>query len=148
MAPSSKAEQSKKDIYQSMLSNISVRQGCTNYGRPKFYMIVRNIFSNIIVSPPPQPPNKKICFSSHIPSTNRQVTVGFTGNSRTVSPQYGTCFTSAFSRLEFEDDFLHSWKMCAPLKYVASVFPTISISDSVNKASNKIKIIPIILKDL
>ena len=68
--------------------------------------------------------------------TNRQVTVWFTGNSRTVSPPYGTCFMSAFRHLEFEGDFLHSWKMCAPLQHVAFVFPTISISDSNNNNNN------------
>jgi len=52
---------------------------------------------------------------------------------------------SAFRHLEFEGDFLNSWKMCSPLHYVAPVFPTISIYDSVSVVSYKIKITPIIL---
>jgi hypothetical protein len=34
-------------------------------------------------------------------SSQRQITVRFTGHSRTVGPQYGTCFISPFWRLEF-----------------------------------------------
>jgi hypothetical protein len=55
---------------------------------------------------------------------------------------------SVFWRLEFEGSYLRSWKMCAPLQRVASVFPTISISDSVNKVSHNIKVTPIILKSV
>jgi len=55
---------------------------------------------------------------------------------------------SAFWHLEFEGDFLRSWKMCATLQYVVSVFPNISISESVNKISQKIKLTPIFLKQI
>jgi hypothetical protein len=46
-------------------------------------------------------PHIQVFISSHAPSGTRQATVRFTGHCRTVGPQDGTCFMSAFWRVEF-----------------------------------------------
>jgi len=45
------------------------------------------------------------CISSHAPRRNHQTSVRFTGHSRTVTPQYRTCFMSSSWQLEFGGAF-------------------------------------------
>jgi len=45
----------------------------------------------------------KLCINSYSPDRKRQITVRFTGHSRTVVLHYGTRFMPPFCRTEFED---------------------------------------------
>jgi len=71
-----------------------------------FSMLAVNIFSTItagfLIT------NK--CISSHAPRRNHQTSVRFTGHSRTVTPQYRTCFMSSSWHLEFGGAFQISGK--------------------------------------
>jgi hypothetical protein len=53
----------------------------------------------------------KICISSHALGIKCQITERVTGDSRTVGPQYGTCFISLFGawNLEVASRFLDNF---------------------------------------
>jgi len=51
------------------------------------------------------------CISSHAPSREHQTSVRFTDHSRTVTPQYRTCFMSPSWHLEFGGAFQISGKI-------------------------------------
>ena len=76
-------------------------------GRLIYFTVEPSIFSIIIVVL--SLTYKKICISTHAPSTTHQVAVRFTGHYRTVGPQYGTYFTLPSWHLEF-------WETFAPLR--------------------------------